>query len=129
VVAYELLTGYRPFEDTSPSAEASAHIRDTVRPASLGSDLPPAIDAVFERALAKDPAARYGSARELVDALEEALAADDQPTRVLAAMAAPPQGPTRKRRAWLTPAIVALRLLAAGAIARPVLGTRAGHEH
>ncbi|HJS70536.1 MAG TPA: serine/threonine-protein kinase, partial [Gaiellaceae bacterium] len=52
VVAYELLTGRRPFERESPTAEAAAHIHEIVPPASEQADLPEAVDAVFARALA-----------------------------------------------------------------------------
>ena len=55
VVAYELLVGRRPFARQTPTAEAAAHIQEPVPPASEQSDLPRAVDSVFERALAKDP--------------------------------------------------------------------------
>ncbi len=60
VVAYELLTGGRPFQGGSTTAEAAAHIHEPVPPASgRGVGLPASVDRVFERALAKDPARRY----------------------------------------------------------------------
>ena len=56
VVAYELLTGGRPFEGGSSTAEAAAHIHQPVPPASeRGVGIPAQVDAVFERVLAKEP--------------------------------------------------------------------------
>src|ERR671919_2911479 len=49
VVAYELLTGGRPFEGGSATAEAAAHIHQPVPPASeRGVGLTRSVDAVFE---------------------------------------------------------------------------------
>src|SRR5687767_8918353 len=67
IVAYELLTGGRPFERSSTTAEAAAHIHEPVPPASQrGVGLSPAVDRVFDRALAKDPAERYRSGGQFV---------------------------------------------------------------
>src|SRR5215475_1935735 len=71
VVAYELLSGARPFADTSPTAEAIGHANAPVPPIPRMS---PEVDAVFQRALAKDPAARYPNAAEFVAALRRAVA-------------------------------------------------------
>ncbi len=60
VVAYELLVGRRPFARQTPTAEAAAHIREPVPPASEHSDLPRAVDSVFAQALAKDPGTATG---------------------------------------------------------------------
>ena len=129
IVAYELLTGGRPFEGGSSTAEAAAHIHQPVPPASeRGVGLPREVDAVFERVLAKDPARRYRTARDFVRALCLALEADAEPTavpmptRVLpaGAYAAPrrdaPARATgrRKKRAYL-PALVAAALVALAA--------------
>ena len=56
VVAYELLTGRRPFESESPTAEAAAHVQAEV------PSISPQLDPVFRRALAKDGPER-GSSR------------------------------------------------------------------
>jgi eukaryotic-like serine/threonine-protein kinase len=75
VVAFELLTGHRPFEADSPTAEASAHVHADVPSVCERNQLVPCeLDAVFERALAKDPRRRYASCGELVAALRVALA-------------------------------------------------------
>jgi tRNA A-37 threonylcarbamoyl transferase component Bud32/tetratricopeptide (TPR) repeat protein len=113
VVAYELLTGGRPFARASTTAEAAAHVHEPVPSASAaGVGLPRAVDGVFERALAKDPAARPASARELVLELRRAVAAQPAPANVRRA---------RRRRG---PVLVAAALALAGAAAAGVAGMR-----
>jgi serine/threonine-protein kinase len=75
VVAYELLTGEKPFAGDSLAALAFKIVRDDpVWPSRLNPTLPPSLDMVFRRALAKPSAARYGSCQVLVAALSDALA-------------------------------------------------------
>jgi serine/threonine protein kinase len=84
VVAYELLTGTRPFEAEHFAAQARAHVEDPVPPASESApELSPAVDAVLERGLAKAPDDRWASCAELVDALERTLGDTTRPTRKL----------------------------------------------
>lgn len=84
VVAWELLTGRRPFGGDTPAAEAAAHVHAEVPPiTSHGADLPHELDSVFARALAKDPAARYPSAADLVADLRDAVHAGSPRTAVL----------------------------------------------
>ena len=69
VLGYELLTGSPPFTG-APQQLITQHL--TVAPAPIASrraDVPDALAAVLERALAKDPAARPQSAREMIAAL------------------------------------------------------------
>ena len=74
IVAYELLSGERPFENESPTAEAAAHVNSPVPSiAERCRNLPFEIDRVFQRALSKDPRRRYGSAGEFVGELRDAL--------------------------------------------------------
>ena len=94
-MAYELLSGHRPFENDSPTLEAAAHAHAPVPSiAERCEHLPPALDPVFRRALAKDPAARFGSAREFVSALREALF----PARPRQRCCLPPGRPAAPRR-------------------------------
>jgi serine/threonine-protein kinase len=97
VVAYELLSGERPFARDNPTAEAAAHARAPIPAISEANPaLPGGLDAVFERALAKDPAARFASAGELVAALRDAFDTDAGATRVAAPAPVPvPTEPTR----------------------------------
>ncbi len=71
VILYELLTGVVPFEGESAVAIAYKQVSAAPRPASeLNPAIPPSLDAVVMRALAKDPAQRYADADELIVALE-----------------------------------------------------------
>ncbi|GAA1849474.1 serine/threonine-protein kinase [Asanoa iriomotensis] len=60
VVAYQCLSGRRPFEGDNPLEIAMKHVRETARP--LPGDIPPAIRSIVDRAMAKDPAARWPTA-------------------------------------------------------------------
>ena len=60
VVAYQCLSGRRPFEGDNPLEIAMKHVRET--PPPLPGDIPPAVRAIVERAMAKDPAARWPTA-------------------------------------------------------------------
>ncbi|MFZ2510566.1 MAG: serine/threonine-protein kinase [Gordonia sp. (in: high G+C Gram-positive bacteria)] len=75
--AAHLLTGVKPFAATSPTAVMMRHIRDE-RPtiSTLRPGLPRAVDDVFRKALALNPAARYGSCVEFIAALDEASRTD-----------------------------------------------------
>jgi serine/threonine-protein kinase len=75
VVAYELLTGRRPFTADHRIALLAAVLGDAPpAPSSVRPALGPRVDAVLARALAKDPGERHPSAGALVGALESALA-------------------------------------------------------
>jgi uncharacterized membrane protein YgcG len=76
VLLYELLAGRPPFAGDTGTALVMAHVH--ARPASLGAvapHVPPALAAVCERALAKDPAARPPSAVILAALLRATVAA------------------------------------------------------
>jgi len=73
-VLYECLTGRVPFEKDLDAAIIWAHVEETpAMPTSLRPELPPQIDQVFGRVLAKRPDDRYGSCREFIDAARTAL--------------------------------------------------------
>jgi serine/threonine-protein kinase len=74
VVAYELLTGSRPFAGGSFAEQALQRIEaEPQAPSSSAHDLSPETDAVLLRGLAKDPGERWGSATAFVSALGRAL--------------------------------------------------------
>jgi eukaryotic-like serine/threonine-protein kinase len=73
-VLYELLVGRPPFIGDSPVSVAYQHVREIPQPPSqLDPELTPEIDAVVLKALAKDPADRYQSAREMKDDIARLL--------------------------------------------------------
>jgi serine/threonine-protein kinase len=73
-VLYECLTGRVPFEKDMIPAIIWAHVEeDPVQPTTLRPDLPPAVDEVFARVLAKQPGDRYRNCREFMDAARTAL--------------------------------------------------------
>ncbi|HEY6280106.1 MAG TPA: protein kinase, partial [Streptosporangiaceae bacterium] len=73
-VLYECLTGRVPFAKDVDAAVIWAHVEEMpTTPSSLQPTLPPGIDQVMGKALAKDPADRYATCRELVTAARAAL--------------------------------------------------------
>ncbi|OLD98945.1 MAG: hypothetical protein AUG91_07890 [Actinobacteria bacterium 13_1_20CM_4_69_9] len=130
VVAFELLTGSRPFEADSPTAEAAAHVNAPVPSISARADLPRELDRCFERALSKDPARRFPTCAEFVAALRSAFAEAAGQTRQLAPV--PPTAATRtlpppRRSSSAWPLLIAL--IVAGAVAGALLAyflTRGG---
>jgi TonB family protein len=90
VVAYELLTGLRPFAGPTVSAIIQSVVRTTPRSVrELDATLPPEVDPAFARALAKEPAERYALAGDFARALASApwrpLTEGDAPLDVSAA--------------------------------------------
>jgi len=119
VVAFELLTGKRPFERESSTAEAMAHVSAPIPPASASNpSLPNELDDVLARGLAKEPEHRYGSATELVEALRDALDQAAGTTQVAAVPAAAP--PAKRRRVPVLLPLLGAALLA-GIVAAALL--------
>ena len=87
VVGYEALAGRRAFPQENLAELARAVAEDTPPPlAMLRPDVDPALASVIERAMARDPAWRFGSANEMRAALAGRIGAPARPaTRVLAA--------------------------------------------
>ena len=104
VTAYELLTGSRPFTAQNFAAQARQHIDDVPTPASERNPaLPPAVDAVLDRGMAKDPADRYRTAVALVAALELALDTAPAPATTATARTEPIVAPAGRAAAVIPP--------------------------
>ena len=138
VVGYELLAGSRPFKRDSAAAEAAAHVHDA--PPSISSanpELPPQIDEVVMRALAKDPADRFSTAGEFVASLRSAFADAAGPTQIITTPATQSALPTvvqpgrdradaARGRRRLLPLLILVALVA-GVLAA-ILMTRPGSD-
>ena len=129
VVGFELLTGRRPFEAESATAEAASHVHAPVPPISEHG-LPEELDEVFERALEKDPEDRFPTCADFVAEIRDALARSAAATRVAAPVAAATAARPASRRLRPDPVLggVALGLLFAGAALAVVVATRDGNE-
>jgi tetratricopeptide (TPR) repeat protein len=66
VVLYEMLAGSRPFQGRSPADAMVAILTEQAPPlADRVKDLPPPLERIVERCLAKEPEERYHSAQDL----------------------------------------------------------------
>ncbi|HVA24642.1 MAG TPA: protein kinase [Chloroflexota bacterium] len=112
VIAYEMLTGLRPFSGDTALGVAMQHVEaDPATPSRLNPRLSARIDAAILKALAKHPYLRYATAIELADA----VVAASQPA------AAPPSRPAMDPLTATLP-MPAVRAATAGALAMPMAG-------
>jgi tRNA A-37 threonylcarbamoyl transferase component Bud32 len=88
-VLYEALTGQVPFPRRSELETLVAHIDEPVpKPSHVRPELSSSLDAVVERAMAKDPDERYASAAELAAAARATLPAAGRSRRLALLLAA-----------------------------------------
>jgi serine/threonine-protein kinase len=97
VVAYQALTGTRPFDGASMAALSLAICHgEYAHPSQLLDGVPASLDAWFARAFSVTPADRFGSAREQARALREALGTGlelvPRPERLLPRGSSGPEG-------------------------------------
>jgi serine/threonine-protein kinase len=111
IVVYEIFTGHVPFRGDTPISTILKHINEP--PPLDGPEaqaLPPDMRPVLKKALAKDPAMRYPSAREMADAIRHARSpsrrAQPVPTAVLESPTL--RGQPRSRRSLFRPWLLAL---------------------
>ncbi len=91
VLAFELLTGSRPFKGDSMQELLRMHLQeDAPDIISVRHDLPSRLTDPIRRALAKDPGDRFASATEFVAALNGATVAPARPTHGAQAAASAP---------------------------------------
>jgi tRNA A-37 threonylcarbamoyl transferase component Bud32 len=93
---YFLLSGNAPFAHATGLDKISAHLQKTPEPLPRLREAPPGLAAVLDRMLAKDPARRYQTAREVADALEPFTHPAPSPVAAEAAES-PDQGPPAAR--------------------------------
>ncbi|MFE3663127.1 protein kinase [Streptomyces sp. NPDC059164] len=128
---YELLTGRQPFTGDSPFAIAYQHMcADPQAPGDLGVQLPPHVQAVLTRAMAKNPDDRFADATAMHEALvahrshgfappqdttlPQAPTFPEEPATTVLRTPKESHGPQRT-------ALAALALLGAGAVTAAVL--------
>jgi hypothetical protein len=125
-MVFECLTGSVVFPRGTQAAVLYAHSNEPVPSISTRRpELPAELDAVFERALAKDPRQRPGSARELVDEVRAAqidalgppqpreTALDSDTVEPVLPARAPASG-RRRALPWIAAALLAGAALALG---------------
>jgi serine/threonine-protein kinase len=72
VIAYEMLTGRRPFDDSSVENLRESILAGNPRsPASINPSIPPAISRIVLRAIDRDPDHRYETAGHFADAVSD----------------------------------------------------------
>ncbi|MBF6452320.1 serine/threonine-protein kinase [Nocardia cyriacigeorgica] len=115
---FHLLAGQPPYPAESAAALISAHLVQPVpRISAVRPDLPPALDDVFARALAKEPQQRFGSCVAMVEAARRAFT---EPAPV------PP--PPQRRRRWRWPVAVVALVAVTAAVTATVVAARSGDE-
>ena len=123
VVLYELLTGRRAFDGRSLDSIRQAVLEGPVPPVhAVNRNVSPALSAIVERAMARNPAQRYRSARQLARALRGWL--EEEASQ----QAAAPLG--RSNGAWAAFAglglavAVAFCMLGTGSVSAPAIDAR-----
>jgi len=71
VSLYQVITRELPFKGSSPAALAAAHLSQAPAPFDASLGVPPGLERLVFRLLAKDPAERYPRVRALLDAVSE----------------------------------------------------------
>jgi eukaryotic-like serine/threonine-protein kinase len=119
VVAYRMLTGSTLYGEQSMATMAYKIVNELPAPArSRNSWLPPGVDPVLAKALAKDPNNRYRNCSEFSDALASALTGVDREAPTVA-MARPAGNKGRRNRRLVMIAAGATAAIAGLSIARP----------
>jgi len=123
ITLYEALAGTVPFEGTF--GEVLLKVSTQAMPSLLARcpDVPPALEAAIEKALARDPADRHATLREFAEALSRVPTGDELPTSLLglrAPAASPvaggrvppplPEQPSTRRRFARAPYITPVRI-------------------
>jgi tetratricopeptide (TPR) repeat protein len=136
VVAFELLTGTRPFSTGNFTATARQHVEaPPPRATERNEALPPKVDDILARGMAKDPKKRWPSATAFAEALAKAFpeidVEDDEETgtKVMPGRVADDETPGRRRpRAALLLVGLAVAAILAGGIALVAGGGDSGSD-
>ena len=114
-VLYFMLTGRVPFERPTDEAKLWAHLHQPApAPSATRPGLPPALDTVVGRALAKDPRLRHPTPGALAAAARDAV--DGRAEATTAVADTPRRGPPSRRRLRVSGAALALLVAGGGAV-------------
>jgi tetratricopeptide (TPR) repeat protein/tRNA A-37 threonylcarbamoyl transferase component Bud32 len=134
VILYEMVTGRVPYDADTPLAIVMKHLNEPLPlPSRVASDVPPAVERVILKALAKAPEDRYQSAGALAGALGAAVSGEGEaavspsaPPGTIGSVAPASRPPSRRR--WVgwalagAAAVALVALVALGALVLPRLG-------
>src|SRR5712692_2630681 len=99
VVVYEWLCGTRPFNGSYQEVAIQHVLNPPPTLCQVEPSIPPALEAVVLKALAKDPHQRFASIQDFADAFEQASQAGQTPVEI----AQPAPSPTPARQVTNTP--------------------------
>ena len=127
VIAFECLTGKRPFySDGLGDLVLAICVRDIPQPSSVAS-VPIGFDAWWNRAVARDPEKRFQTAKELTEALREALGLEPREAQRDASRSVPEievtSAPSAERETPPTDPVAAMQL--SGLVAQAPVTVRA----
>jgi serine/threonine protein kinase len=99
VILYTVLTGYRPFQGNSALTVSFKVVNREPIPATLlDTELPEGLDAIINRAMAKDPADRYQRGMDMVRDIQQLREAQKPSAAPQEAIATPGVEPSKKGR-------------------------------
>ena len=118
VVLYEMLAGRVPFESDSTLAVIYKHINEPPPPIS---GISPAVQAVMDRALAKNPNDRYQTSREMAVDFYLAIGMNAEAETIMGEVPATPRGGPKKK-AGRSPAWIGIAAFAFVCLLAVVIG-------
>ena len=108
VIIYEMLTGRMPFNEATAAETLAAIIRRDAPAIPAVNDVPPELQRVVDRCLAKDPADRYASTRDLARDLREIRDRISNTSEPRHRSDRPPLGRAQRAPIWIGGAVAAV---------------------
>ena len=82
VILFEMLSGRTPYNADTPMGTALMHLLEPVpRVLEINPNLPPTVEEIIDKAMAKEKEDRYAKAKDMADALDEVIAGSYMPTQ------------------------------------------------